>query len=481
MDIVIKNRANNLLFVLFINILVVSMQVRAFNEQDVIARVLSNHRNFVSSEIDMLIQQKRLQNKYKDYYGWHLDLTAKYGTKETSTDKNTKNTYSRNRGQVIKNVGLKLSTAFQSGISLYVKLDRGLPVDEQEKYKKGIYDKDVYLAEKNIVLTRAINIPLFQNSDGGENKKLYDVSIIDEQIERLNLLEDKEDEVADALDSFVELVINVQKVETYQQQLDKLIQLQKIVFDKNVIVQAEFEIIKKKLSKNKKDNLIIQVKIKTIKKKLSKNKKDNSIIQAKIEKIKRDIFKNKAILGSDILTLKSFINFDKNDLSSIEFNNKVNFVLLKDIKSYLHQNNRDLKIDRFDIAKKQRYIERYQNKKLMDLDFNMNYVNSQNYGNYSSYSQNNLNAYEVSLNLTYPLGGSASNDQSLLTAILEKDKKMMDYKDNLKKKILAIKVLNNELLSGKKFFKNLSITKTREKQSRNEAIFIRFRQYSLCH
>jgi hypothetical protein len=380
----------------------------ALTERKVIQRVLENHKLFESDEIDMLIQQERLQSKAINYYGWDLDLTAKYGLEKDSTDKDTNYTYTKSQYQIDREIGLELSTAFQNGATISTKFSRKLPIDDQQKYKKGVYDKDVNLTQRNNVLDTAINIPLFKNSDGGENKKLYDLATLDKKIEALNLLEYKENKVSDALISFIYLAIEMQRIKIHQQQLTALLQLQEIAVSQN----------------------------------------DNLILQAKIQKIKISLSKSNVNLKSHILTLKSFIHFDENDLLAVDFNDKFRIILLKNNTEYLRQNNRDLKISELDIAKKQRYIDNYENKELADLDLNISHTQTQNQGNYSSYSYKHSNEYKVSLDLSYPLGGNHSNQYNLFKARLEKKKKTMDYKIDLEAKVLSINVLENALNIG---------------------------------
>ncbi|SMN02092.1 Channel-tunnel spanning the outer membrane and periplasm segregation of daughter chromosomes [uncultured Candidatus Thioglobus sp.] len=390
-----------LLFLLSINVL-------ALSEQGIIQKILDHHKLFESNEIDMFIQQQRLQSKEDSYYGWHLDLTAKYGLEKDSTDKDTGYTYTKNQTKTARNIGLKLSTAFKNGTSFNIGFDRKLPVDDQEKYKDSSLYTDQNLSEHDNILTTKFNIPLLKNSGGGENKKLYDIAEIDQKIEALKLLENKEDEVEDALIAFIDLAMNIRRLQIYKDRLSALEGL-------------------KEHTKN--------------------SKNDSRLLTEKIQKTQTEKSKSKSNLEVSILTLKNFIDFDKNDLSAINFNPDVRSILIKNSQKYLRKYSRDFQINKLDIDKKQHYIDSYKDKSLPDFDVNLSHVKTQNKGNYSSYSYKNSNEYKFSIDLSYPLSGDPVNDHNLFKSELEKRKKLTDYEADLKDKILDIRVLSNELAS----------------------------------
>ncbi len=400
--------------------------VLALTEQDVIRQVLENHKLFESDEIDMLIQQRRLESRENDYYGWGLDLTAKYGIEKDSTDKDTNYTYTRDQKQTDRDIGLKLSTAFKNGSSFSVDFDRKLPIDEQEKYKNGAYDKDTKLSERNNVLTTKVNIPLLKNSDGGSSKALYDLADIDQKVEILELLENKEDEVADALVAFINLAIDIRRLQVYENRL--------VAFNK-------------------------------ITKYAKRSKNDSKLLSTQSQKTQTSITSLKSNLEVSILKLKKFINFDKNNLSMIDFNADIRAVLIKNSREYLQKHNRDLQITKLDIDKKQRYIDAYKNKNLADLDINFSHTKTQDRGNYSSYSYKNADEYKVSLDLSYPLGGDPVNDYNLFKSQLKKSKKLTDYEIDLKDKVLDVKVLSNDLVARNHTLNTYYKSKLKQQQS----------------
>ncbi|RUA06071.1 MAG: hypothetical protein DSY43_03040 [Gammaproteobacteria bacterium] len=403
----IKKVKKNSIWMALCALYLLSVNVLALTEQALIQKVLINHKLFESDEIDMLIQQRRLESRERDYYGWRLDLTAKYGIEKDSTDKDTSYTYTRN--QTDRNIRLKLSTAFKNGSSFSVDFDRKLPIDEQEKYKSGVYYQDKKLSERNNVLTTKINIPLLKNSDGGSSKALYDLAEIDQKVEILELLENKEDEVADALTAFIDLAIGIQRLHIYKDRLSAF---------------------------------------KKIKAYVKQRKNDSKLLATQIQKTKTSIAQSESNLASSILTLKTFIDFNKSDLSTINFNADIRCVLIENSQEYLQKHSRDLQISKLDIGKKQRYIDAYKNKGLADLDINLSHIKTQNKGNYSSYSYKNANEYKISLDLSYPLSGNPINDYNLFKSKLEKSKKQTDYEIDLKDKVLDAKVLKNDLKIG---------------------------------
>lgn len=401
----------------------------ALTEQELIRKVLGNHQLFESNEIDMLIQQRRLESRESDYYGWGFDLNAKYGLEKDSTDKDTKYTYTRNQKQTYRDIGLKLSTAFKNGSSFSVDFDRKLPTDNQEKYKNNLYYQDTNLSQYNNVLITKVNIPLLKNSDGGSSKSSYDLAGIDQRVEILKLLEDKEDEVERALIVFINLAINIKRLQIYKDQLSAF---------KKIIKYA-------KHSAN-----------------------DTKLLVSQIQKIQTNKSKAKSDLETSVLMLKFFINFDKSDLSTIDFDANIRSVLVENSREYFHKYNRDLQIYKLDIDKKQRYIDAYKNKELADLDINFSHTKRQYKGNYSSYSYNNANETKVSLDFLYPLGGDPANDYNLFKSQLEKRKKLTDYEVALTDKVLDAKVLNNDLMASGNTLNNYYKAKLKQQQDTTE-------------
>jgi hypothetical protein len=208
------------------------VNVLALTEQDVIRQVLNNHTLFQSSEIDMFSEQERLKSKYKDYYGWDADVLIKYSVETLTVEKDGNYSYTNNQLKRKRDLSLNLSTAFESGASFKVKFSRKMPIDRYDKYKNLTYSSSARLLEYDNVLEASINIPLLKDSDGGNNQLYYNKAKLDKEIEKLNLLEDKEDEVAEALDAFIEIALNLDKLKTYQNYLLLLSKLSQTVTNK---------------------------------------------------------------------------------------------------------------------------------------------------------------------------------------------------------------------------------------------------------
>jgi hypothetical protein len=378
----------------------------AINEKDIINLVLKNYQLFESSEIDMLVQQKRLQSKEADYYGWKFDLSGKYGIEKDQTKKDTNYTYTRQQSQKDREIGLKASKLFENGIALSIDFDRKLPIDKQQKYKNFIYDKTLAVSEINRVITTRISIPLLKGADGGENKKLFEIAKIDKKIEALKLLEDKEDEATETLMHFINLANNMDLLNIYQKYLSTLLHLN-----------------------NQDKNPTLAYKIKKVT--LAKNKINSYL--------------NKALLG-----LRKTVKLSKNHLKMVDFDEHIRAVLVKDIRQNLQKYNRDLKLSKLEIVKKKLYLKRYENSELPDLTLSFTNTRLRDEGNYSSYSYKANNENVVSLDFIYPLGGSPSNEYNLLKTRLDKRKKEIDYQIDLKNKVLDIKILAGELTASNK-------------------------------
>lgn len=383
-----------------------TIQTLGLTEQTLIQRVLKNHQLLESYEIDLLIQQQQLKSRKKHYYGWGLDLRANYGFEKDDTDKDTKKSYVKKQKKIKQNIGLALSTSFKNGTSFSIDFNKNMPIDHQIKHKDQIYYKDQKLSEHNNVWTTKVNVPLLKNSDGGNSKKLYDLAGIKQKIKTLKLLEIKEDKVEDALIIFIKLAINIKRLQDYKD---------KAAAFKNII----------KYTKH--------------------NENDSKLLIAQIQKTQVNKSKILSNLEDSIFKLKNFINFDKHDLSKINFDANIRIALAKYNQEYFQKYSRYMQIIKLEISKKQLFFDVFKNKDLPDLDVNLTYTKTQNRGNYSNYSYKNTGEYKVSLNFLYPLGGNPINDYNLLTSKLEKKKKLAEYKIKLKNKLIDAKVLSNKL------------------------------------
>ncbi|MBA5249052.1 MAG: TolC family protein [Gammaproteobacteria bacterium] len=377
----------------------------ALTEQDVIRQVLNNHTLFQNVEIDMFSAQERLKSKYKDYYGWDIKLTAKASAEELSAKKDSPKSYTSEQIKYKREALLNFSTAFEGGTSLSIKFSRKMPIDKQEKYKNLDYDKSIQLSEYDNALEVGVNIPLLRDSDGGKNQLSYNKAELDNEIEKFDLLEDKEDEVAEALEAFIEIALDLDKLKVYQNYIALLSEFLQTITDK-------------------------------------KNRKSVSFT---IKKMTIEMNKVQASLDSAILQLQSSIGFRRSNLSNINFNHKIRLTPVSNIKRHLLKHNRDLLTAQLDIDKKDKEIERYKNIGKPELDFSLWGKISKDKGNYSSYSYYNKESKGANLEFSYPLGGDASNNYNLLDAKLSRRKKSLDYENELNKKILDVQVLVSEI------------------------------------
>ena len=399
-------------FIVFLIILLPFSSI-ALDESSFIKLVLTKNNLFLKSEIDMFLQQKRLQNKEADYYGWHFDITSKYSIRNLKAKKDNPNKYDYINNQVQNNkyIALNASLAFKNGISFSSKLSRDIKTNKYDKYRNLEYRKSYSLNEYGSELSTNINIPLLKNRNGGDNKYYYDNAKIDKKIEWLELLEDKEEIVFDKLEQFIELSITIDKLNIARNYLTDI---------SNILQKIE----NKKSLKN-----------------------DILLTKNKIIKINRIIADQQIIINKIKTKLSKEVNFNNIKLSDIDFNYKIRTNLIKNINNHLVSNNRDLIISKLDIQKKINTINNLKNKKLADLDFNIWTINSRDKGSYSYYSYYDKNDFGVSIDFYYPLGGTSSNDYSLLYAQMSYKKKQLDYADDLQDKLEDIQNLNAELRS----------------------------------
>jgi hypothetical protein len=383
--------------------------LKNLDEQGFISLISSQHQLFLSDEIDLYLKQENLKAKQKTYYGWNFDLTVKYGYEKLNAKKdNTSYDYVNNQVETDKNISLKISKDFDKGISFSTKFSRNIPTDKYDKYRNLAHynNKSYDYAEYKNTLETNINIPLLKNSSGGTNKLYVDNAKIDKTIEELELLESKEDILADKLNDFIELSVNIDKVK----------------ISKNYLQSARNILLKIDKAKNT----------------------DKKLVENKIIKIQRVLSSNLTHLKNSQENLKTEI---KNiPLKNIDFNYQIRSVLIKNPKKYLHKYSRDLQMDRLNMIKKKSYIKHYENQNLPDLDFNIWTINNKNKGNYSYYSYYNKNDAGVSLDFTYPLGGNVSNDFNVLESKLGLEKQQIDFKDEIKSKLEDSFELSEELL-----------------------------------
>ncbi len=406
----------NFLFFILVYFLFIP-KIAALDEKDFIGLVLLKNELFISDEIDLLIKQKRVQSRRQDYYGWHYDLEAKYAIEKLNADKDVRTSYyTKYQLEGKREVAIKASTSFESGASFYVKFGRKLPTNNYDRYNNSGYYRGINLDQQNNELKASLNIPLLKNNDGGSNKLYYDNSILDEKIEELQLLEKKEDLVEVKLLEFINLVTTIKKLNTVKKYISDFKNVLAIVKDRN------------------------------------STKSDINLVNNKILSILRLLNTQKAELESAKYVLKDYINFFKISIDDIHFGTNNEIKLINNISNYISLHNRDLLISKLDLKKKKTYVKRYENQKLADLDLNINSTSTRDKGNYSSYSYYNKNDFVVSLDFSYPLNGSATNDYNLLKASLEYRKKLLDYEDEINKKHTKIKLAIDKI---KSLIKNL--------------------------
>ena len=386
-------------------LLLLAVNALALTEQDVIRQVLNNHALFQNVEIDMLSEQERLKSKYKDYYGWDIELEAKAGTENLSAEKDSGDSYIGKQTKHKREASLNFSTAFEGGADFEIKFSRKMPIDKQNKYKNLDYNKSTQLSKYNNELEVSVNIPLLQDSDGGKNQLTYNKAKLDKEIEKFNLLEDKEDEVEEALDAFIEIALSLNKLKTYQNYLALLSEFSQTILDK----------------------------------------KHRKVVLSTIKKTTIEMNKVQANLDSAVLQLQSSIKFKQSNLSKINFNHKVRLTPINNLKEYLSKYNRDLLVSQLNIDKKDKDIERYKNKEKPKLNFNLWGKISKDKGNYPKYSYYNKEKKGVDLEFSYPLGGDANNNYDLLDARLSKHKKRLDYRNKLNQKALDARILSSEV------------------------------------
>ena len=417
-----------ILYLLFL--LILTNVTYALNEDEFIDLILSSNKLFLSDEIDLYSQQERLKSKKQDYYGWDFVLTSKYNFEKLNSKKDSSYTYVSDQIERDKNITIKASTAFENGISFNVKLSRNLPYNDYDKSKNLEFYKHYNTTEYNTELTTNLNIPLLKNNNGGTNNLYYNNAKIDNNIETYKLLESKEDILEEKLSLFIELVINIRKVDVA----------------KNYLKNSQ-NLVEKITSSNFKDKI---------------KKRNITLVNNKIIKIKRILATNIANLADTKKKLRYDIDFSKNIDDKINFNHLKRVTLIRNVSNYVVKNNRDLRISRLDQSKKKNYIDNYKNQQLADFDFNLWTTNNRNRGNYSSYSYYYKNDFGMSLDFSYFFGGSASLKYNLLDAKLDYQKKIIDYRDELKDKIEDIELLSSELTLKKSnlnlFIRQIKIT-----------------------
>lgn len=380
------------------------------NENSFIALILNKHQLFLSDEIDYYLKQQNVETKWQNYYGWSIDLGAKYGFEKLNAEKdNTSYTYANNQIETNKEISLMVSKEFMKGVKISAKLSRKIPMNKYDKYrnlepyKNGVYNQTEYQS----TLETQINIPLLKNNNGGASYLYLDNAKQDRLIEELRLLESKEDILTDKLKSFIGLAVNIDKVK----------------ISKNYLTSA-------------------QTLLKSIDKNTAQN--DKSLIHNKIIKIKRLLSENQVNLQNSLLNLQDDI---KNiNIKSIHFNYRVRTIFIKNLTRYLQSYSRNLKIYRLEMIKKNNYIKYYTNQNLADLDFEIWTINTRNQGNYSYYSYYNKNDFGVGLKFSYPLGGNSSNEFNLLDATLDLKKQKINYIDDRKSLVKKVIELEEELL-----------------------------------
>jgi hypothetical protein len=397
--------------VLLIYFILINLANSAYglNENDFISLIVKQHQLFLSDEIDLYLKQENLKAKQKTYYGWNFEITAKYGYEKLNAKKdNTSYDYVNNQVETDKNIALKISKDFDKGISFSTKFSREIPTDKYDKYRNLAHynNKSYDYTEYKNTLETNINIPLLKNSIGGTNKLYVDNAKIDKTIEELELLESKEDIVADKLNDFIELAVNIDKVK----------------ISKNYLQSAKNILLKIESSKNT----------------------DKKLVENKIIKIQRTLSSNLTNLKNIQESLNG--ELDNSIFKNIDFNYKIRSILVKNPQKYILKNSRDLQMDRLNMVKKKSYIKHYKNQNMPDLDFNIWAINNRNKGNYSYYSYYDKNDAGVSLDFIYPLGGNTSNNFNLLEAKLGLKKQQIDFKDEVKNKVEKAMELAEDLL-----------------------------------
>jgi hypothetical protein len=395
--------------IVLLALIVLTKQLYALTENEFISIVLNKHKLFLSDEIDLYLKQENLKAKQRTYYGWSFDITAKYGFEKLNAKKdNTSYYYDNNQLETDKNISLKISKDFAKGVSFSTKFSRKIPHNSYDSYRnlEHYNNKSTNLTEYNNTLETTINIPLLKNSNGGTNKLYIHNAAQDKTIEELQLLESKEDILEDKLKDFIELATSIDQVKVATTYLTTMQNLLNIV---------------EKSAKN-----------------------DNKLVHNGISKAQRVVDEYTTDLKN--MRIQLFSEIGNIDIEDIDFNYNIRSILVKDVKNYISQYSRDLKISHLEIIKKQAYIKHYKNQALPDFDVNIWATNTRNKGNYSYYSYYDKNDFGVSLEFEYPLGGNSSNEYNLLEAELGLKKQYIDYQDDTHDLIEDIQELQEELL-----------------------------------
>jgi hypothetical protein len=359
---------------------IISTTSYGLSQSEFIDKVLENKTLFVSEEIELFLKREMIEVNKQDIYGWIVDTTSTFSMEKSTDDASASTATGRD-------VSIDASKAFRNGMSLSISLSESFPINEEEQH--GHDNSEYFLTTENDgSITTSLDIPLLKGNDGGSDKIDYDEAILDEKIQSLTLINEKEDIVMEALNLYIDLSVNIEKLRVRKQYL---FDLQKI---------------KSKYGRHK-------PKIKKI-----------------IAKIKSKILRSETKVKSLIKKVHKKSNIDANVLKSIKFKYRTRIDLVKNIKQYLQKNSIAIKIDNIEVDIERRNLARQKNELLPDLMLSLSNNTTAN-----SSSENDIvyhrNVNTISLDLSYPIWGNSGDEFDMISSQIEFDQMLNENKNDV--------------------------------------------------
>jgi hypothetical protein len=357
---------------------IISTTSYGLSQSEFIDKVLENKTLFVNKEIELFLKREMIEVNKQDIYGWRLDTSSTLSL-EKSTDDDSISTATG------RDINFDISKSFRNGMSLSISLSESFPINKEEQH--GV-NEHFLTTENDGSITTSLDIPLLKGNDGGSDKTDYDEAILDEKIQSLTLINEKEDIVMKALNLYIDLSVNIEKLRVRKQYL---FDLQKI---------------KSKYGKHK-------PKIKKI-----------------IAKIKSKILRSETKVKILIKKVHKKSNIDTNVLKSIKFKYRTKIDLVKNIRQYLQKNSRTIKIDNIEVSIERQKLARQKNELLPDLTLSLSNNTTAN-----SSSENDIvyhrNVNTINLDLSYPIWGNSGDDFDMISSQIEFDQMLNEKKNDV--------------------------------------------------
>ena len=382
----------------------------AITEAQFIEKVLAQDQLLEEAQIGLDIKQIELDASRDNYQNWKsvLYFDADYRYQDIHRETTSKYTYTKNREQYPKEIGVSLEKRFLSNPgSLDLGISRSRDKDTVIRYKKLVHQpKSDYHTKKDTTEGYIrYTYPLLKHDSNAASLKTHHRDIIDLKRQKLLFYETNEDFLDDRLTDYLSWVLYQRRDFIDREFLDKFQRL-------DAKDEAEIALLKTTVYQIEADNSDTRTRLRAIREKLSSLLKDRTI-------------------------LTETAQFDLHKRADLVANN---------LPGYLETRNRTLERINLNIALSQIEIEYYQNQNLPTLDLDLEARRTLSQGNTSSsvYEDDKTN-YMIGLEFRYPLGGNISTRANLKKSRLGVRKLEISYQEKLQDILADIRLLDTLL------------------------------------